>query len=372
MDFLYQEARPVAAPPRLAAPIRPASTKRSTRRKRRPAARALPLARRGRLWYADRASCIKHTINEAQCKRSAFHWRNRRRYFRLTRRSAPRVAPVHLSLRPEGGRGRLRLPMHLHRRSKGRPSQVRRTGTLRLREGVRDRWRGIRSQPRRSREGFRGRRVCGRARICGFALPWGHRARHCRPRQGHCTRRCAQWCRTRRRHPPRCRFFRIPHGIRASGQAAVEVGEVQARARESKVDRTFARQYGDQTSAASSGPRAALYKGEMGASHKRAARMQNAGGDAGASQRRFSAGHALAALSPRMAVSLACVAMLGADLRVPVSHREAVLRDHARVRPPAGGIRGHRKPQRRHSGGGGRPVHARGRGRPRARGNWAG
>ena len=78
----------------------------------------------------------------------------------------------------------------------------------------------------------------------------------------------------------------------------------------SKVDRTFARQYGDQTSAASSGPRAALYKGEMGASHKRAARMQNAGGDAGASQRRFSAGHALAALSPRMAVSLACVACL--------------------------------------------------------------
>ena len=58
------------------------------------------------------------------------------------------------------------------------------------------------------------------------------------------------------------------------------------------------------------GPRAALYKGEMGASHRRAARMQNAGGDAGASQRRFSVGHALAALSPRMAVSLACVACL--------------------------------------------------------------
>ena len=78
-----------------------------------------------------------------------------------------------------------------------------------------------------------------------------------------------------------------------------------------KVDRTFSKQYGDQTSsAASSGPRAAVYKGEMGTTHRKAARMQNAGGDAGASQRRFSAGHALAALSPRMAVSLACVECL--------------------------------------------------------------
>lgn len=46
----------------------------------------------------------------------------------------------------------------------------------------------------------------------------------------------------------------------------------------SKAGKAFTRQFGDTTaSAADSGPRAALYKGEMGRSHKRATNMQNTG-----------------------------------------------------------------------------------------------
>lgn len=77
-----------------------------------------------------------------------------------------------------------------------------------------------------------------------------------------------------------------------------------------KVDRTFSKQYGDQTSsAASSGPRAAVYKGEMGATHRKAARMQNtdAGMDASAKRSGFGRGFAS---SPRFMVGVALAACL--------------------------------------------------------------
>ena len=77
-----------------------------------------------------------------------------------------------------------------------------------------------------------------------------------------------------------------------------------------KVDRTFSKQDGDQTSsAASSGPRAAVYKGEMGATHRKAARMQNtdAGMDASAKRSGFGRGFAS---SPRFMVGVALAACL--------------------------------------------------------------
>lgn len=74
----------------------------------------------------------------------------------------------------------------------------------------------------------------------------------------------------------------------------------------SKANRTFSRQYGDTPSSTSSGPRAAVYKGEMGASHKRAARMQNEGSNAGAAKKRFSLRAFSPASSPRLTIAFAC------------------------------------------------------------------
>lgn len=74
----------------------------------------------------------------------------------------------------------------------------------------------------------------------------------------------------------------------------------------SKANRTFSRQYGDTPSSTSSGPRAAVYKGEMGASHKRAARMQNEGSNAGAAKKRFSLRAFSPASSPQLTIAFAC------------------------------------------------------------------
>ena len=77
-----------------------------------------------------------------------------------------------------------------------------------------------------------------------------------------------------------------------------------------KVDRTFSKQYGDQTSStASSGPRAAVYKGEMGTTHRKAARMQNAGSGTDASAKRSGFGRGFAS-SPRFMVGVALAACL--------------------------------------------------------------
>lgn len=55
----------------------------------------------------------------------------------------------------------------------------------------------------------------------------------------------------------------------------------------SKADKAFTKQFGSQPSDASqAGPRAAVYKGEMGAKHKRATRMQGDGAQAKASGKR--------------------------------------------------------------------------------------
>ncbi len=76
-----------------------------------------------------------------------------------------------------------------------------------------------------------------------------------------------------------------------------------------KADRAFSRQYGDQPASAageSAGSRAAVYKGEMGASHRRAARMQDEKGGQGVSRRRSAKGFSLSAAPRKLVVSAAC------------------------------------------------------------------
>ena len=85
-----------------------------------------------------------------------------------------------------------------------------------------------------------------------------------------------------------------------------------------KAGRAFTKQYGDTSSSASqSGPRAAVYKGEMGATHKRAARMQEAASpNAPKRGSAFGFGAALASSPKFIAVSamVACVVLTGAFL----------------------------------------------------------
>lgn len=86
----------------------------------------------------------------------------------------------------------------------------------------------------------------------------------------------------------------------------------KARAK-SKADRAFTRQFGgsEPSDASQSGPRAAVYKGEMGAKHRRAARMQNAKSAQASAKRGFSLG-SLASLksSPKFIASTAVVVCL--------------------------------------------------------------
>lgn len=80
-----------------------------------------------------------------------------------------------------------------------------------------------------------------------------------------------------------------------------------------KAERKFTKQYGssDASDASQTGSRAAVYKGEMGAKHRQAARMQNAASPNASSKRGFSFG-SLASLksSPKFIASAAVAACL--------------------------------------------------------------
>lgn len=65
-----------------------------------------------------------------------------------------------------------------------------------------------------------------------------------------------------------------PEGLAAAGEGFLSA--VRGAVSKSKAERKFEKQFGTTQSATqSAGPRAAVYRGEMGASHKRAARMQD-------------------------------------------------------------------------------------------------
>lgn len=80
-----------------------------------------------------------------------------------------------------------------------------------------------------------------------------------------------------------------------------------------KADKRFAQQYGDggasKAAAEAAGPRAAVYKGEMGSAHKRAASMQNSGG-ATRSGRGSSSAKRGRAFHPALLASVAVAACL--------------------------------------------------------------
>ena len=111
------------------------------------------------------------------------------------------------------------------------------------------------------------------------------------------------------------------HGERMDEQPEGEIEERRLSRKEqrkktrakSKADRAFARQFGgsNQQSDASQGPRAAVYKGEMGAKHRQAARMQNSESPQASAKRGFSLG-SLASLksSPRFIASAAVAVCL--------------------------------------------------------------
>ncbi|WP_180953002.1 FtsB family cell division protein [Eggerthella timonensis] len=86
----------------------------------------------------------------------------------------------------------------------------------------------------------------------------------------------------------------------------------KARAK-SKAERAFTKQFGGSkpSDASQAGPRAAVYKGEMGAKHRQAARMQNAESAQASAKRGFSLG-SLASLksSPKFIASAAVVVCL--------------------------------------------------------------
>ena len=105
-----------------------------------------------------------------------------------------------------------------------------------------------------------------------------------------------------------------------------------------KAERAFTKQFGDArqgSDAAPSGPRAAVYKGEMGAKHRQAARMQNESSARASSKRGFSFG-SLAALksSPKfiaVAAVTACLALSCVFLYPAAQQYYHAVREHDRL-----------------------------------------
>lgn len=110
------------------------------------------------------------------------------------------------------------------------------------------------------------------------------------------------------------------HGERMDEQSEGEIEERRLSRKEqrkktrakSKVDRAFARQFGgsnQQPDASQAGPRAAVYKGEMGAKHRQAARMQNAESPQASAKRGFSRGSLVSLKSSPRFIASAAVAV---------------------------------------------------------------
>lgn len=119
------------------------------------------------------------------------------------------------------------------------------------------------------------------------------------------------------------------------GRMHERMGSAHRSRVKSKADRRFSQQYGESAGRGSSepaGPRAAVYKGEMGSSHKKAARMQNdvpdktRGRSALAKKRRT--------LSPALAVSVAiaaCLALGCVSLYSPAQQYYQEIRERDRL-----------------------------------------
>lgn len=124
----------------------------------------------------------------------------------------------------------------------------------------------------------------------------------------------------------------------AAGRAAQAWGKLKRTAAKGKADRKYARQYGAADAAgasdAAAGPRAAVYKTEMGTQHKRAARMQGSSsshdratssGKASPKRGRFSVG-AIASLAVA-----ACLVFSCAFLYAPAQQYYQELRERDRL-----------------------------------------
>ena len=102
------------------------------------------------------------------------------------------------------------------------------------------------------------------------------------------------------------------HRSRRGQDAESKVSAFWRSRRKAKADRAFDRRYADSDASDSAGPRAALYKGQMGSTHRKAARMQDRGHE-GAGTARRSAGkkrsQSHAGLLYGLAAVAACVAL---------------------------------------------------------------
>lgn len=115
--------------------------------------------------------------------------------------------------------------------------------------------------------------------------------------------------------------------------------EEKRRNRQKKAaDKKFEKQFGGSRapSDASSGPRAAVYKGEMGATHKRSARMQNeaSGSSTPSAKRGFSLSFASMKSSPKFmagAVVMVCLVLACWFLYTPAQQLYQSVREHDRL-----------------------------------------
>lgn len=128
-----------------------------------------------------------------------------------------------------------------------------------------------------------------------------------------------------------------PKGFFASISA--RVGKLKRSVAKARAGKDFQRRYGgdDKPSDASAGPRAAVYKGEMGSQHRRAARMQDSGSDQSRRTRTTSTGTEKKSrgVASRMLIAsgalVACFAFCALFLYTPAQQYYQEIRELARL-----------------------------------------
>lgn len=121
---------------------------------------------------------------------------------------------------------------------------------------------------------------------------------------------------------------------RSSGKIS-KFSEVKRSLSKSKAGREFTKQFGETTAAAATGgPRAAVYKGEMGPQHKKATRMQGGESAKGGFFSRFSFGGFDFRNSPKLVASLTivvCLVLSGAFLYPAAQQYYVTVREYDQV-----------------------------------------
>lgn len=149
------------------------------------------------------------------------------------------------------------------------------------------------------------------ARTSSFDRPAG-RGRHAAQRSAESARRSASSFEAPGRFSSFDERIEEPVEEEVAERRLSRLEQLKKSRSKNKAERAFTKQFGDVkkgTDASAAGPRAAVYKGEMGAKHRQAARMQNGESTQASAKRGFSIGSLVSLKSSPKFIASAAVAV---------------------------------------------------------------